>query len=77
MRDKPLFLEENEITALTGKKRRKSQLHVLAQMGITYLIRPDHSLVVARKHVEQIMGIESTHQKQLPTIEPNWDALNA
>lgn len=45
-------------------------------MGIKYLIRPDHSLVVARKHVEQMTGIE-TVQQQLPTIEPNWDVLNA
>ena len=76
MQSNSTFLEEDEIKKLTGKKRKKSQLHALAQMGIKYLVRPDQTLVVSRKHIEEITGIEMT-QQQHPTIEPNWDAVNA
>ena len=77
MQSNSTFLEEDEIMELTGKKRKKSQLDVLGKMGITFLVRPDHTLVIARKHIEQKTGIEVPQSQQQPTIEPNWDAVNA
>lgn len=70
-----MFLSEDEIQYLTGKKRRSSQRPILNSMGITHKVRPDGSLVVLRSHVEAVLGGQALTQQKREEPEPNWDAL--
>lgn len=52
-----MFLDDEEIVQLTGRKRRLGQSRALKFMGIEHRIRPDGSVAVSRAHVEQVLGV--------------------
>ena len=51
-----MFLTAEEVEELTGKSRATAQRSVLDAMGFRYLQRPDGSLVLLRRYVEEAMG---------------------
>jgi hypothetical protein len=63
-----LMLTSEELRELTGKVRSDAQRRALDQMGIRYGVRPNHSLVVLRAHVEQLYG--ATAHAAAPVREP-------
>lgn len=71
-----MFLTGEELTLLTGKKRRSAQATALNMMGIEHRIRPDGMPIVSRSHVETMLdgslktGLESKQQTQ-----PDWGAM--
>lgn len=69
-----MFLGDEELASLTGKKRKSSQRVVLNSLGITHKVRPDGSIVVLRSHVEKVLGgqVELPKKKE---PEPNWAAI--
>lgn len=69
-----MFLTQDEIVELTGKRRRESQRQVLNALGVVYKVRPDGSLVVARAHAMKEFGVAEDKKKQ-KDVEPNWGAL--
>ena len=71
-----LYLDEDEIVGVTGKKRPSAQHRALNEMGLTHKIRPDGSILLSRSHYEAQLGGDSpTPKKKKPG--PNWDAMNA
>jgi hypothetical protein len=70
-----VFLSDDEIAALTQKKRHSTQQKILNALGVSHKVRPNGTLVVLRSHVEKLLGGNvSAPAKKEP--EPNWDALN-
>jgi len=64
-----IILTDEEVEALTGKKRKPSQSRALSFMGIEHKMRPDGSLVVLRTMVEKILGdvvMTKTRKKSAP-----------
>ncbi|WP_369414072.1 DUF4224 domain-containing protein [Paracandidimonas lactea] len=55
-RSSMLVLSPAELESVTGKTRKSSQCHVLAQLGIPYKIRPDGTPVVLRAAMEASFG---------------------
>ena len=51
-----MFLDDDDIIALTGKQRRDAQARALNFMGIAHKLRPDGSVVVLRAEVEKEFG---------------------
>lgn len=69
-----LFLDSDELAAITSKQRRSAQRRVLNALGISHKVRPDGTLVVLRSHVErQLGGHVPGPAKKEP--EPNWGAM--
>lgn len=70
-----MFLTNQEIIELTGRRYKAAQRVVLCHMGIEHKVRPDGSLAVLKSHIDkQFDGIAEsvTISKR---IEPNWGAL--
>jgi hypothetical protein len=70
-----IFLIAEELVALTGFRRSGAQKRALHMMGIDFLIRPDGTLVVSRRHVEELLGARPEKPKKEPPNEPNWAAI--
>ncbi|MGV0954258.1 MAG: DUF4224 domain-containing protein [Fluviibacter sp.] len=70
-----IFLTAEELVALTGFRRSGAQKRALYMMGVDFLIRPDASLVVSRRHVEELLGARPEKAKTKPPTEPNWAAI--
>ncbi|SDH11724.1 protein of unknown function [Paraburkholderia phenazinium] len=64
-----MFLTENELAELTGKRRHNAQVKVLRGMGVEHKIRPDGSIVVLRAHAERILG-ERAPKSKIKAWEP-------
>lgn len=69
-----MFLDDDEIAALTKKVQHRSQRTVLNAMGITHKVRPDGTLVVAREHALQVLGVKEI-KRTTKEKEPNWGAM--
>jgi hypothetical protein len=70
------FLEPNEISELTDKVRRPSQIKVLNSMGIEHKVRPDGSVAILRAHITKVFGgAPDSARKTNKTVEPNWAAM--
>lgn len=69
-----MFLTEEEIQELTGRKRHDLQRQALNQMGIEYRVRHDKSLSVLRAHVEAEMGM-SVASTNAAEFTPNFDNI--
>jgi hypothetical protein len=69
-----MFLSDDELTSLTGAKRRDARVRALRAMGIEHRVRPDGTVIVLRSHVEQLLG-GAPSNRVTPEREPNWDAL--
>lgn len=67
-----MILTQQELAALTGKKRRDAQIRALRFMAIDHKIRPDGSVAVLRAHVERELGGVTISRKH---SEPNWGAI--
>jgi hypothetical protein len=70
-----MFLTATEVRELTARIHSSSQLKVLRSMGIEHRSRPDASIAVLRKHVEEVLG-GSLGTKARKPKEPNWGAIH-
>lgn len=50
-------LSDVEIIELTGKKHREPQMRELKAMGLRFLIRSNGEIVIAKAHVEEMLGV--------------------
>lgn len=71
-----LVLSHEELRVVTGRKRHTAQARALAEMGISFRVRPDGFPLVSRAHFHQALGTEMSTRKQR-TTEPNWGAIDA
>lgn len=58
-----MFLDDDDLIALTGKTRRDAQARALDFMGVGYKLRPDGSVVVMRASVEHCFGFGLVSKK--------------
>lgn len=71
-----MFLTDEELSGLTGRKRRDAQVRALRFMGIEHRLRPDGSVAVLRAHVEDMFGLALTGQSEATAeMEPDWSAI--
>jgi len=66
-----MFLTDDELTELTGKRYNSVRVRVLRGMGVEHKIRPDGSIAVLRAHVERLFG-EKPSKPEEPKWEPDW-----
>ena len=66
-----MFLSDEDVRKLTGRKKPRSQMHQLDRLGIRYYIDADLRPVVLKENVVQA---EQVTRKSRP--EPNWSAIN-
>ncbi|MFM0566939.1 DUF4224 domain-containing protein [Paraburkholderia caledonica] len=66
-----MFLTDDELTELTGKRYNSVRARVLRSIGIEHKIRPDGSIAVLRAHVESVFGVK-TAKREPPAWEPDW-----
>ena len=69
-----MFLSAEDLTMLTGFKRRSAQVEALRFMGIEHRVRPDGTVVVLRAHVERILG-EALHSKTTRKTAPRLELV--
>lgn len=69
----PLFLTNEELEELTGRKRRKEQCETLDEMGIRWKMNAAGGLIVGRRHVEQVLCGEGVAPQK--RTRPNLEAL--
>jgi acyl-[acyl carrier protein]--UDP-N-acetylglucosamine O-acyltransferase len=67
-----MFLTEDDLTELTGKRQNAARIRVLNSMGIQHKMRPDGSLAVLRSHVERLFGEKPTREEK-PQWTPPWE----
>jgi hypothetical protein len=65
-----MFLTEDELTELTGKRQNAARVRVLNSMGVQHKIRPDGSVAVLRSHVERLFGEKTANSKM--EWQPAW-----
>lgn len=72
-----MFLSPEEVTELTGKKQRPTQVLALKTMGIEHMVRPDGGIVVSRSHVERRLDghIQLGLQSELTEPEIDWGEI--
>lgn len=70
-----MFLDQDEVAQLTGKRRCDAQVRALRFMGIEHKIRPDGSVAVLRTHVEKQLG-EGAVSKTKRKTEPRFDLVS-
>tara|TARA_R110002096_G_scaffold175489_1_gene351278 strand:- start:281 stop:499 length:219 start_codon:yes stop_codon:yes gene_type:complete len=72
-----MFLSQQDISTLTGKKRSASQIKALRSMGIEHRIRPDGKVIVSCGHVEELLkGRTPANNNKTEDSQPNWKALS-
>lgn len=67
-----MFLTEDELTELTGKRQNAARIRVLNQLSVQHKIRPDGSIAVLRAHVERVFGEKAAKAEQ-PAWQPAWN----
>ncbi len=72
MTDK-LFLTDDGLVELTGKKQVSAQKKALQYLGITYKELPTGKVRVLLQHVQQHFGC-ANNPRQAKT-QPNWDNI--
>lgn len=71
-----MFLSQEEVAQLTGKKRRPAQVLALKTMGVEHIERPDGAVIVSRSHIERLLaGIMPAHLESGNKQQPNWEAI--
>ena len=66
-----MFLTADEITTLTGRKRRKDQLAWLKSKGYKHEVNALGRIIVARAHVEHRLGAG-----QPPAPQPDFSVFH-
>lgn len=69
-----IFLNDDEIIAMTRRMRHKQQVTALDQLGVMYILRHDGSPLVLREHVRDLLGGFHPVPK---IVKPPGDAINA
>ncbi len=72
-----MFLTGDDLHELTNRIHHSKQALVLRSMGIEHRIRPDGSVAVLRRHVEELLGVVAIATRKSKITEPDWRALNA
>ena len=70
-----LFLDTEEVQALTKKSVRPAQVRALKAMGIEHRVRPDGSVAILRAHITKVFDGFTETKKQTKHAEPNWEAM--
>lgn len=70
-----LFLDTEEVQALTKRSVRPAQVRVLKAMGIEHRVRPDGSVAILRAHITKVFDGFTETKKQTKHAEPNWEAM--
>ena len=68
-----IFLSSEELEVLTGRKRPKAQVGMLTDMGIQYKLNAVGSVIVSRRHVEQVLGADNCRTREAK--EPKFNLL--
>lgn len=68
-----MFLNNEEVQSLTGKRQRACQAQVLRAMAVEHKIRPDGRVIVLRRHVEQLLGGKVDRARE-EDLMPDWSA---
>ena len=55
-----MFLRNEEIVALTNRRRSTAQVRALRTMGIEHRLRPDGTVAILRSHVEHLLGYSAS-----------------
>jgi len=58
-----ITLSPDELTEITGKTRKSSQIDALRQLGIPFKIRPDGTPLVLRAAMEAALGYAQTNSR--------------
>lgn len=66
-----MFLDQDDLEILTGRRARPSQCRWLDQQGIPYLISATGKVQVLKELVENRLGMKS--KGGIPEAEPRWD----
>lgn len=61
-----MILTADQLEEITGKRRSRSQVDVLAALGIPYKVRPDGKVIVLRAAFEVALGYASTPKRSTP-----------
>jgi Domain of unknown function (DUF4224) len=70
-----MFLTQDEIKELTGRKRHASQAAMLNAMGIAHKQRGDGKILALKNHVEKVFG-GGVEKIKSPRREPDFSAIN-
>lgn len=70
-----MFLTEEELKTLTGRKNPSSQAKQLRQMGITYKVNGRGKLIVGSAHVEAVLGCDPASREKRKT-SPRLELVN-
>lgn len=71
-----MFLDDQEILALTNKSKRVAQRRTLERMGIEFILRPDGSIVILREHVQTLLQGKKPQPKLNREKTPDWSKFN-
>lgn len=66
-----MFLTDDDLTELTGKRQNAARIRVLIAMGVQHKIRPDGSIAVLRAHVERLFGEKPKSEPEV--WKPAWE----
>jgi len=69
-----MILTEEEIIEITERKQYTQQAKILRFLGITFMPRPDGSLVVLKMHVEKLLGGFPDKPVRVKS-QPNWNQM--
>lgn len=69
-----MFLTQQDLIELTGRRRHDAQATQLNRMGIVHKIRADGMPIVLKSHIDKEFGGSTISSS---TKEPNWGAVNA
>lgn len=70
-----LYLTEEEVIGITGRKRPDAQLRWFTRNGFTAKQRGDRTVLVSRKHFEEVMCGAGNSGPRRKTAQPNFEAL--
>ncbi|MBW5285985.1 DUF4224 domain-containing protein [Burkholderia gladioli] len=68
-----MFLTDDELTELTGKRQNAARVRTLNGMGVQHKIRPNGSIAVLRAHVERMFGERPEKRAAEPEWRPAWN----
>lgn len=62
----PMFLSDDEVSRLTGRKMKSAQINALRQMGVPFFVNATGHAVVTRA------AIEGSSQSAAPKLARSW-----